>query len=110
MKLFTVLTLAVTATAATAGFFSFQKKKQQRVVAEAGHNNLRHVVRNLQEPDLVVVGNNGSPSSAFPLQLCQGDCDTDDECSVSCFFIDFQKLYCILYFLYFFPHFHFQLF
>ena len=82
MKLFTVLTLAITATAATAGFFSFQKK-QQRVVAEAGHNNLRHVVRNLQEPDLVVVGNNGSPSSAFPLQLCQGDCDIDDDCTVS---------------------------
>ena len=105
MKLFSILTLAITANDVSAGLFSFQKKM------EIHNNNLRHVVRNLQEePDLVVVGNNGSPSSAFPLQLCQGDCDTDDECSVSCFIIDFQKLYCILYFLYFFPHFHFQLF
>jgi len=29
---------------------------------------------------LEVVGNNGSPSSAFPLQQCQGDCDVDSHC------------------------------
>jgi 6-phosphogluconolactonase (cycloisomerase 2 family) len=27
-----------------------------------------------------VVGNNGQPSSAFPLGKCQGDCDVDEEC------------------------------
>lgn len=77
MKLFSVLTVAITANDVSAGLFSFQKK--------IGHNNnLRNGVRNLQEePDLVVVGNDGSPSSAFPLQLCQGDCDTDDDCTVS---------------------------
>ena len=26
------------------------------------------------------VGNDGSPSDAFPLGLCQGDCDTDADC------------------------------
>ena len=31
-------------------------------------------------PSLEVVGQNGNPASAFPLQLCQGDCDDDDEC------------------------------
>ena len=77
MKLFSVLTVAITANDVSTGLFSFQKK--------IGHNNnLRNGVRNLQEePDLVVVGNDGSPSSSFPLQLCQGDCDTDDDCTVS---------------------------
>ncbi len=27
------------------------------------------------------VGNDGSPSEVFPLGLCQGDCDDDDECA-----------------------------
>lgn len=33
------------------------------------------------------IGNNGSPSSAFPLGLCEGDCDSDSECegSLVCF-------------------------
>ena len=26
------------------------------------------------------MGNNGSPSDAFPLAVCQGDCDNDNEC------------------------------
>lgn len=30
---------------------------------------------------LVVVGDNGSPSSAFPLGKCQGDCDSDSDCA-----------------------------
>ena len=30
---------------------------------------------------LVMAGNNGSPSSVFPLGLCQGDCDDDSECA-----------------------------
>jgi 6-phosphogluconolactonase (cycloisomerase 2 family) len=34
-----------------------------------------------------VLGNNGQPSSAFPLGKCQGDCDVDEECegSLVCF-------------------------
>ena len=32
--------------------------------------------------NLVVAGDNGSPSSVFPLQRCQGDCDDDNECAV----------------------------
>jgi len=42
--------------------------------------------RMLQAPDaddrkeLMRVGNNGSPSSAFPLAECEGDCDRDGDC------------------------------
>ena len=36
--------------------------------------------RTLQGGDLQVLGNNGQPSEVFPLGLCQGDCDSDDEC------------------------------
>ncbi|CAB9518566.1 expressed unknown protein [Seminavis robusta] len=36
---------------------------------------------------LMIVGNDGSPSSAFPLSRCEGDCDDDGECqgSLTCF-------------------------
>jgi hypothetical protein len=30
---------------------------------------------------VAVVGDNGSPSSRFPLGLCQGDCDRDSDCA-----------------------------
>ena len=29
---------------------------------------------------LEVAGEDGSPSSAYPLQKCQGDCDDDSDC------------------------------
>jgi beta-lactamase superfamily II metal-dependent hydrolase len=29
---------------------------------------------------LSIIGDNGSPSSAFPLGLCEGDCDRDSDC------------------------------
>jgi hypothetical protein len=32
-------------------------------------------------PVVTVVGDNGSPSSRFPLGLCQGDCDRDSDCA-----------------------------
>lgn len=36
----------------------------------------------ISSPSLLAhVGNNGKPEDAFPLKVCQGDCDTDDECS-----------------------------
>jgi len=40
-----------------------------------------------EENQLVLMGNNGSPSNAFPLQACQGDCDNDSDCagSLKCF-------------------------
>ena len=31
---------------------------------------------------LVIVGDNGVPSRAFPLQECEGDCDTDEDCDL----------------------------
>lgn len=34
-------------------------------------------------PRLKYDGNNGTPEGVFPLGLCRGDCDTDDECGVS---------------------------
>ena len=33
------------------------------------------------EGEVDVAGNNGSPSNVFPLGLCEGDCDDDDECA-----------------------------
>ena len=40
-----------------------------------------------EENQLVLMGNNGSPSNTFPLQACQGDCDNDSDCegSLKCF-------------------------
>ena len=35
------------------------------------------------KPRLKYDGNNGIPEDVFPLGLCRGDCDTDDECGVS---------------------------
>jgi hypothetical protein len=32
-------------------------------------------------PALKRKGNDGSPSSAFPLGMCEGDCDNDSECA-----------------------------
>ena len=32
---------------------------------------------------LVIVGDNGVPSSVFPLQECEGDCDTDEDCDLN---------------------------
>ena len=31
-------------------------------------------------PALVYAGNNGVPASAFPLKVCEGDCDSDGDC------------------------------
>jgi hypothetical protein len=38
-------------------------------------------------PPVAIVGNNGSPSSVFPLLACQGDCDVDSDCAgtLECF-------------------------
>lgn len=33
------------------------------------------------KPKLEIVGNNGRPTSRFPLKICQGDCDRDSEVS-----------------------------
>jgi len=32
-------------------------------------------------PKTVIAGDEGEPADAFPLGLCQGDCDGDDECA-----------------------------
>jgi len=32
-------------------------------------------------PSIEIVGNDGSPSEAFPLSLCRGDCDGDGDCA-----------------------------
>ena len=35
-----------------------------------------------------MMGDNGSPADAFPLGLCEGDCDSDSQCAgnLRCFF------------------------
>jgi len=37
--------------------------------------------------ELVIVGDDGEPEDVFPLSICQGDCDDDDECAddLQCF-------------------------
>ena len=35
-----------------------------------------------RQPSLETLGNNGSPAEVFPLGLCAGDCDIDEECQV----------------------------
>lgn len=37
--------------------------------------------------DLVLAGDNGDPAFAFPLEHCQGDCDSDNDCAgdLACF-------------------------
>ena len=37
-----------------------------------------------KDNQLILFGINGSPSINYPLQACQGDCGTDDDCAVSC--------------------------
>jgi hypothetical protein len=46
-----------------------------------------HDARQLQTTTLNVVGNNGLPSTVFPLKKCQGDCDHDTDCQsgLKCF-------------------------
>ena len=35
-------------------------------------------------PDVHIVGDDGKPTEAFPLKLCQGDCDYDKDVRVPC--------------------------
>jgi len=56
------------------------------IVPSTGSRRLGAARRSLQEdeeivPTLVRVGNNGIPEEAYPLQNCQGDCDTHDDCA-----------------------------
>ncbi|KAL7464135.1 hypothetical protein ACHAXS_004469 [Conticribra weissflogii] len=39
----------------------------------------RHPVSTL--PLVIISGDNGNPSSSFPLGLCEGDCDNDSDCA-----------------------------
>lgn len=32
---------------------------------------------------LVLYGQDKTPETSFPLNICQGDCDSDDDCAVS---------------------------
>ena len=43
--------------------------------------------RFLRDPYIEYRGNNGKPSSAFPLGRCEGDCDSDRDCDhgLKCF-------------------------
>ena len=40
-------------------------------------------------PALINVGNNNEPMDVYPLQHCEGDCDTDEDCEV-CSLNDFK--------------------
>jgi len=51
------------------------------------YNPYYNTNNNQQQQLLVDVGNNGLPSRSYPLQKCQGDCDSDKECAtgLKCF-------------------------
>jgi hypothetical protein len=44
--------------------------------------------RHLKIGHLAFVGNDRQPSYAYPLQKCQGDCDSDDDCEMGLFCIE----------------------
>jgi hypothetical protein len=44
--------------------------------------------RQLKIGHLAFVGNDRQPSYAYPLQKCQGDCDSDDDCEMGLFCIE----------------------
>jgi hypothetical protein len=52
-------------------------------LAEA-HDPRRH----LKIGHLAFVGNDRKPSYAYPLQKCEGDCDSDDDCEMGLFCIE----------------------
>ncbi|EEC49238.1 frustulin 3, partial [Phaeodactylum tricornutum CCAP 1055/1] len=58
--------------------------------SESSTELLRGSSRRLQLPVVALVGNNGNPASAFPLKVCQGDCDSNSDCegALECFFRD----------------------
>ena len=61
-------------------------RKEPRPIYTAAKEALRliHPV-NLKKvkgvPALAIVGNNWKPEGAFPLQMCEGDCDDDNDCA-----------------------------
>ena len=86
MKLFPVLTLALFAGSANSiKFFTTNDNNNKRGLRAAttnAENPTSSSARNLEELPLTYVGNNGAPASAFPLGVCEADCDNDDECEV----------------------------
>ena len=47
----------------------------------------------LGDNQLLIYGLHGEPAENYPLQECQGDCDTDDDCEVSSI-IDQRHCFC----------------
>ena len=88
MKLFPVLTLALAGSANSIKFFTTNDNNNKRGLRAAtatttnAENPTSSSARNLEELPLTYVGNNGVPESAFPLGVCEADCDNDDECEV----------------------------
>jgi hypothetical protein len=82
MKLFPLLTLALAGSANGIKFFTKKDINSKRGLraANADHHT---PARNLEELlPLTYIGNNGVPESAFPLGVCEADCDKDDDCEV----------------------------
>ena len=46
-----------------------------------GNYNMDYCALRLTPNTLFLKGNNGSPSSNFPLKVCEGDCDNNSECA-----------------------------
>lgn len=67
---------------------SSEKIKASTTATDLASPSLSFDRRKLQSVD--VVADNGRPSGAYPLSLCQGDCDSDDDCDgdLVCFLRD----------------------
>ena len=50
------------------------------VAEEGGLRNTEEVPVKRRLTKIRYKGNNGKPSEYFPLGLCEGDCDNDDDC------------------------------
>ena len=74
------VTLVIAAILGALGLYATKTKSLTNVTGSS--STLRRQLQSLTNK-----GNNGSPSSVFPLGECQGDCDNDNECagSLVCF-------------------------
>jgi hypothetical protein len=65
------------------GLLCFQRRGTEAVpgCSGTGVSGKDYCYQPEEDGDLTIEGNNGTPSSAFPLGLCEGDCDNDSQCA-----------------------------
>ncbi|GKY90744.1 hypothetical protein MPSEU_000047300 [Mayamaea pseudoterrestris] len=72
------------------GLFCYQRNVGEAVPGCSGGDELTEsdYCIPISAPDIEYIGNNNNPSSAFPLGICQGDCDDSGDCEsgLACYF------------------------